>query len=301
MNNINTADLRAGIEKHPCFNKEVSKHYGRVHLPVAKLCNISCNYCHRDYDCPNESRPGVTSSLLSPEDAVDRIYEVKRFFNDISVAAVAGPGDSLAEPSNTMKTFELVKKEFPEIILCMSTNGLNLAENLEELKDRGVNFITVTLNAVDLSIAQKIYRYINYKGIVYTEKDAAGILLDGQIRSIENAVKKGFTIKINTVLIPGINDFHIKDISEKVKKLGVYLFNVMPMIPAEKSYFYKTGVKGAGRKDVIRITKDIEGINIMEHCRQCRSDAAGLLGEDLSKKLKSKEEESGCECKKMQY
>jgi nitrogen fixation protein NifB len=200
-----------------------------------------------------------------------------------------------------MKTFELVKKEFPEIILCMSTNGLNLAENLEELKDRGVNFITVTLNAVDLSIAQKIYRYINYKGIVYTEKDAAGILLDGQIRSIENAVKKGFTIKINTVLIPGINDFHIKDISEKVKKLGVYLFNVMPMIPAEKSYFYKTGVKGAGRKDVIRITKDIEGINIMEHCRQCRSDAAGLLGEDLSKKLKSKEEESGCECKKMQY
>ena len=299
MNNTNANDFNTGVAKHPCFNKSASKHYGRVHLPVAKYCNISCNYCHRDYDCPNESRPGVTSSLLSPEGAVDRIYEVKRLFNEISVAAVAGPGDSLAEPRNTMKTFELVKNEFPEIILCMSTNGLNLSENLEELRDKGVNFITVTLNAVDASVAQKIYRYVNYKGIIYTEEDAAKLLLDRQISGIENAVKMGFTIKINSVLIPGVNDFHIKDISAQVKKLGVYLFNVMPMIPAEKSYFYKIGLKGASRKDVAGITKDIEGINIMDHCRQCRSDAAGLLGEDLSKKLSEREEDLRCECKKM--
>ena len=299
MNNTNANDFNTGVAKHPCFNKSASKHYGRVHLPVAKYCNISCNYCHRDYDCPNESRPGVTSSLLSPEDAVARIYEVKRLFNDISVAAVAGPGDSLAEPRNTMKTFELVKNEFPEIILCMSTNGLNLAENLEELKEKGVNFITVTLNAVDASVAQKIYRYVNYKGIIYTEEDAAKLLLDRQISGIENAVKMGFTIKINSVLIPGVNDFHIKDISAQVKKLGVYLFNVMPMIPAEKSYFYKIGIKGASRKDVAGITKDIEGINIMDHCRQCRSDAAGLLDEDLSKKLSEREEVLRCGCKKM--
>ena len=297
---MNTTDFKTDVAKHPCFDKEASKHYGRIHLPVAKSCSISCNYCHRDYDCPNESRPGVTSGLLLPEDAVNRIYEVKRLFNDISVAAVAGPGDSLAEPRNTMKTFELVKKEFPEIILCMSTNGLNLSENLEELRDKGVNFITVTLNAIDASIARKIYRYVNYKGVVYTEKDAAGILLDRQISGIENAVKMGFTIKINSVLIPGINDFHIKDISAQVKKLGVYLFNVMPMIPAEKSYFYKIGVKGASRKDVACITKDIEGINIMEHCRQCRSDAAGLLGYDLSKEISEREEDLRCECKKMQ-
>ncbi len=280
-----TLSKNKSLEKHPCFSKEASKHYGRVHLPVAKTCNISCNYCHRDYDCPNESRPGVTSSLLAPEEAVKRIYDVKRLFNDISVAAVAGPGDSLAEPRNTMKTFELITREFPEIILCMSTNGLNLADNLDELKDKRVNFITVTLNAIDSSIAAKIYRYVNYNGASYTEKDAAGLLLDKQIKGIDKAVKKGFTIKINSVLIPGINDFHIKDILEKVKKLGVYLFNVMPMIPAEKSYFYKTGVKGASRKDVVKITKGFEGINIMEHCRQCRSDAAGLLSEDLSKKL----------------
>ncbi len=285
------------IEKHPCFNKEAAELYGRVHLPVAKTCNISCNYCHRDYDCPNESRPGVTSSLITPEEAVCRIYDVKKIFNDISVAAVAGPGDSLAEPYDTMKTFELVMAEFPEVALCMSTNGLNLADNLNELEDRGVKFITVTLNAVDISISRKIYRYVNYKGVVYTDKDAAGLLLERQIEGIDKAVKRGFTIKINSVLIPGINDFHIKDVAEKAKKLGVYMFNVMPMISAEKSYFYKIGVKGANRKDVINITKGLSGINVMEHCRQCRSDAAGPLNEDLSKKLcESEVDEDAGEC-----
>lgn len=293
------ASLVSDIERHPCFNKDAAMSYGRVHLPVAKTCNISCNYCYRKYDCSNESRPGVTSSLITPENAVDRIYEVKKFFNDVSVAAIAGPGDSLADPHNTMKTFELIAKEFPDIMLCMSTNGLNLADNLNELEDRGVNFITVTLNATDISVADKIYRYVNYKGIVYTGKDAAKLLIGMQIKGIDEAVKRGFTIKINSVLIPGINDFHIKEIAKTVKKLGVYLFNVMPMIPAEKSYFYKTGVKGAGRKDVINITSGLEGINIMDHCRQCRSDAAGLLDSDLSKKLSEAEE--GSICKKMPY
>lgn len=288
------ADIISGVERHPCFNKGAAMSYGRVHLPIAKTCNISCNYCHRDYDCPNESRPGVTSSLIAPEDAVARIYQVKKFFNNVSVAAIAGPGDSLSDPDDTMKAFGFITEEFPDIMLCMSTNGLNLADNLDELEDRGVNFITVTLNAIDISVADKIYRYVNYKDVVYTGKDAAELLLDMQIRGIAKAVKKGFTIKINSVLIPGINDFHIKDISETVKKLGVYLFNVMPMIPAEKSYLYKTGVEGAGRKDVIDITSGLEGINIMDHCRQCRSDAAGLLDGDLSKKLSEAEEGSIC-------
>ena len=167
--------------------------------------------------------------------------------------------------------------------------------------DHGVRFITVTLNATDVSIGGKIYRYVDYKNIIYTDKDAAEILLEKQIKGIESAIKMGFTIKINSVLIPGINDFHIKDISEKVKKLGVYLFNVMPMIPAKKSYFERIGIKGASRKDVTAITQDIEGINIMEHCRQCRSDAAGLLDEDLSGRLISEEGGLKCECKKMRF
>jgi len=56
--------------KHPCFNAKVKGQFGRVHLPVAPKCNIKCNYCNRKYDCVNESRPGVTSNILSPRQAL---------------------------------------------------------------------------------------------------------------------------------------------------------------------------------------------------------------------------------------
>ena len=290
--NSNASDYNNNedIKRHPCFSVEASKSYGRIHLPVAKSCNISCNYCHRDYDCPNESRPGVTSRLLTPEEAVERIYEVKSLYNEISVAAVAGPGDSLADPDNTLKTFELVRKEFPELIFCMSTNGLNLKENINNLKDAGIKFITVTLNATDAAIASKIYRFVNYKGICYKGNEAAELLLEKQLEGIRTAVSEGLIVKINSVLIPGINDKHIKEMSESIKKMGVYLFNVMPMIPADKSFFQKIGVPAATRQDIANVTDGITGINIMKHCRQCRSDAAGLLGNDISSKLNNNKE-----------
>ena len=55
---------------HPCFNAAVKGECGRVHLPVAPKCNILCNYCNRKFDCVNESRPGVTSAVLTPRQAV---------------------------------------------------------------------------------------------------------------------------------------------------------------------------------------------------------------------------------------
>ena len=57
---------------HPCFGGDHSK-AGRLHLPVAPGCNIKCGFCERKFDCANESRPGVTSKVLTPEQAVDAL------------------------------------------------------------------------------------------------------------------------------------------------------------------------------------------------------------------------------------
>ena len=58
------------IQEHPCFSEKACHAFGRCHLPVAPKCNIQCNYCVRDFDCVNESRPGVTTKVLSPDEAV---------------------------------------------------------------------------------------------------------------------------------------------------------------------------------------------------------------------------------------
>jgi nitrogen fixation protein NifB len=65
--------MQARIEKHPCYSEEAHHHYARMHVAVAPACNIQCNYCNRKYDCANESRPGVVSELLTPEEAAHKV------------------------------------------------------------------------------------------------------------------------------------------------------------------------------------------------------------------------------------
>src|SRR5664279_3378692 len=61
------------LKSHPCFSKEAHTRFGRIHLPVAPACNIQCRYCIRKYDCANESRPGITSRVMTPYEALDRV------------------------------------------------------------------------------------------------------------------------------------------------------------------------------------------------------------------------------------
>ena len=61
---------------HPCFTEKAAQSCGRVHLPVAPKCNVLCGYCNRKYDCVNESRPGVTSGVLTPAQAADYLDRV---------------------------------------------------------------------------------------------------------------------------------------------------------------------------------------------------------------------------------
>ncbi|MBB4577305.1 hypothetical protein GGI59_005559 [Rhizobium lentis] len=59
----------AKIKNHPCYSEEAHHYFARMHVAVAPACNIQCNYCNRKYDCANESRPGVVSEKLTPDQA----------------------------------------------------------------------------------------------------------------------------------------------------------------------------------------------------------------------------------------
>ena len=69
-----------------------------MHVAVAPACNIQCNYCNRKYDCANESRPGVVSERLTPEQAAKKVVAVASTIPQMTVLGIAGPGDPLANP-----------------------------------------------------------------------------------------------------------------------------------------------------------------------------------------------------------
>lgn len=260
---------------HPCFSGSAHFKYGRIHLPVAPRCNIQCAYCDRRFDCPNESRPGVTSKIVQPAEAVELVKKAIDKDGRIKVAGIAGPGEPLANPE-TIETFRMLKDTLPNVMLCLSTNGLMLPDMLEELSDCGVKTITVTINAASTEAASKIYQYISYKKEKVPISEGLAFLLQQQQKGIERASRKGILVKVNTVLIPDVNEREVPRIAEMASKAGVKIMNITPLIPAGQL----NQLLPPSKESLISARKSAERfLPQFTHCRQCRADACGVPGE----------------------
>jgi len=179
------------VKNHPCYSEEAHHHYARMHVAVAPACNIQCNYCNRKYDCSNESRPGVVSQKLTPEQAVRKVLAVASEIPQMTVLGIAGPGDALANPAKTFATFAMLQEQAPDIKLCLSTNGLALPDMVDEICRYNIDHVTITINMVDPEIGAKIYPWIFYKHKRYTGYDAAKILTERQMQGLEMLTERG--------------------------------------------------------------------------------------------------------------
>ncbi|NLW36555.1 radical SAM protein [Syntrophus buswellii] len=272
---------RRSLLDHPCFYRSAGTRWGRVHLPVAPNCTIQCNFCNRLYDCVNESRPGVTSRILDPAEALLYLDRLLKARSDISVVGIAGPGDSLCDPERTLETMRAVHAAYPDLLLCLSTNGLNLAEHVDDLVAAGVTHITVTVNAVDPLIGQRIYAWVSINSMIYRGLEAAQLLLSRQEEAMSRLKGRGLTVKINSVVVPGINAGHITAIAEKAAEWGVDLMNCIPMIPVQDTPFECLGAPADAEMVRIRALASLH-LPQMYHCRRCRADAVGLLCSEKS-------------------
>lgn len=273
------------VRNHPCYSEEAHHHYARMHVAVAPACNIQCNYCNRKYDCANESRPGVVSEKLTPEQAAKKVLAVASTIPQMTVLGIAGPGDPLANPEKTFKTFELVARTAPDIKLCLSTNGLTLPDHVDAIASFNVDHVTITINMVDPEVGAKIYPWIFYNHKRYTGVEAAKILTERQLLGLEMLTERGILCKVNSVMIPGVNDHHLVEVNRAVKSRGAFLHNIMPLIsaPEHGTVFGLNGQRGPTAQELKALQDACEGeMNMMRHCRQCRADAVGLLGEDRS-------------------
>ena len=274
-------ELRAA---HPCFAYSAPNNKGRVHLPVSPGCNLLCRFCQRDVneDYGLDNRPGVSGGVITPDEAVEVLRRAIELCPQITVAGIAGPGDTLATPF-ALETFRKIRREFPDILCCMSTNGLLLDKKAGEVVDAGVDTLTVTVNAVDPDILERINGGIVWEGRLLTGRKAAEILIENQLRGIEKVAKAGVTIKVNTVLIPEINAPHVPEIAEAVAARDAQLYNIIPLIPQNE-------LDWCTRPDCALIDRTRQRceryIRVFRHCQHCRADAAGIPGgTDVSRQL----------------
>jgi nitrogen fixation protein NifB len=269
---------------HPCFNPDAVGSCARVHLPVAPKCNVLCNYCNRKYDCQNESRPGVTSAVLGPDQAIAYLDEVLGQIPEITVVGIAGPGDPLANPAETLGTIRRIRERHPRLLVCLSTNGLGLPAHLDEIAALGITHTTVTINAVDPAIGRHFYRWVRDGKVLYRGIGAAELMLERQMQSILGLKKRGITVKVNTIVTPGVNDGHVEEIARTVTELGADLLNLIPLHPTEETPF---GHLPEPSSETLERLRNLAQAHLpqMRHCRRCRADAVGLLACDRSREM----------------
>lgn len=251
--------------EHPCFNKDSINKVSRIHIPLVKTCNIQCNYCNRDYSCPNENRPGVSKRIIEVSEVYSLLQENLEKHPDLKIVGFAGPGDVLTQPEVLEETFKVIRKHFPELKLCLSTNGFAVSDTIDLLKEYKVEYITVTINALNPETADKIY---NLKDV--------NLLLQRQKQAVGELTKLDTVIKINSVLIPGINEQEIIEIAKFAGEKGVFAQNVIPFLPVQGSQLEH--LKEPSKELMHNIKQECaKHVKQLSHCKRCRADAVGNL------------------------
>jgi nitrogen fixation protein NifB len=284
------ADVREKIKHHPCFSEEAHYHYARIHLAVAPACNIRCHYCNRKFDCANESRPGVASEHLTPEQAIKKALVVGATIPELSVVGIAGPGEPLANPARTFATLRGIAQYAPDLHRCLSTNGLRLPDFAEELANLPVDHVTITINALDPAIGARIHPWVFWNGRRLTGERGAQVLIEQQREGLRRLVRHGVLVKINSVMVPGINDQHLRAVNQLVTREGAFVHNILPLIskPEHGTFFGLSGQRAPTPAELQAVQDACSSdIAIMRHCRQCRADAVGLLGRDRGGEFQS--------------
>lgn len=243
-----------------------------MHLAVAPKCNIKCCFCTPTVStCVHGCTPGVAKRLLSPAQAVDWVRQVREEQGiDIGIVGIAGPGEPLYNPE-TFETIALVREAFPQIHVCLSTNGLLLSQATGQICALGVETLTVTVNAVTPAVGARIYEHV--AGL--SGEEGAALLLKRQWEGIRTAVQHGLVVKINSVFVPGVNEGELVEIARMGEAAGANIQNIIPLIPRDS-------FAGRDRPDscVLHRTREEAGESLEQfaRCMHCRADAVVTAG-----------------------
>ncbi|UCH01860.1 MAG: GTP 3',8-cyclase MoaA [Candidatus Bathyarchaeota archaeon] len=185
-----------------------------LRVSVTQKCNFNCFFCHREGVNYN------TSIEMTPLE-IERIVKAIAPFGINNVKLTGG------EPLLRNDILEIIKKisSIPLIReIAMTTNGLHLDQLAKPLKDSGLKRVNVNLCTLKPTI---------YKTITGTNQ--IELVLDG----IKEAGKAGLSpIKVNMVVLKGVNEEQIWDMIDFARKNGLILQLIEFESPTDKDFYY---------------------------------------------------------------
>ncbi len=189
----------------------------RISLNSSTECNFSCNFCHK------EGIDESNSHLLTPEE-IQRITRIMMPFGIDRIKLTGGEPMLRRDISEIVERLNLVGVKETSI----TTNGTRLIQMAQELKDRGLSRVNISLHSLSRD------RFTLITGV-----DRLSETLGAIRASIESGL---LPVKMNTTVLRGVNDDEVPDMIEFSRSLGGGKTNVLQLIelvPTESRYFKK--------------------------------------------------------------
>jgi cyclic pyranopterin phosphate synthase len=185
--------------------------YGRVHnnlrISVTDRCNLRCTYC-----MPEDVQFLERAAILSFE-------EIARFVHVATSLGVDKIRLTGGEP--------LMRKELPQLVrmliaipgihdVALTTNALLLSEQAKNLHDAGLRRINISLDTLN-----------PFTFRVLSRREG----LDRVLAGIDAAIKAGFAVKLNAVILRGVNDADIVPLARfaREKRCTLRFIESMPI------------------------------------------------------------------------
>jgi nitrogen fixation protein NifB len=264
-------------EFHPCWSHSRHNIWERIHLPVARACNVKCAFCDRTLaSACHTSMPGTSRIIMTPEDAASRAIEELEKRPNLKIVAISGPGEPLANDA-TLCTLQRVRMAFPAIHFCLSTNGVLLAEQVPNLLRLNVETVSVSMSTVNPQSAARIYEWAILEGDLMHGEKMGKRVIEKQLEGIRRASNAGIRVKVNSILIPSINGGDIDSLARSISKAGATLHNIVPLVPNANMI----QMQAPSEREIAMARKTASAyIEQFHHCQQCRSDVVGIPGND---------------------
>ena len=199
------------------MDRELIDLFGRVHkdfrISVTDRCNFRCQYC-----MPEEGLDWLKREELLTFEEITRITKILVKNYGINSVRLTG-----GEPTLRANLPDLISmlSELP-IEIALTTNGINLSKNAQIFFDAGLNRVNISIDSLKAE---------RFKEITLRDE------MEKVITGIEASIEAGLSpVKINVVVMRGINEDEIIDFAKFGRELGVIVrfIEFMPLDADEK-------------------------------------------------------------------
>ncbi|OPG59294.1 GTP 3',8-cyclase MoaA [Helicobacter pylori] len=195
-----------------------------IRVSVTKQCNFRCQYC----------MPVAPLDFFDDEELLplDNVLEFLKIAIDEGVKKIRITG---GEPLLRKGLDEFIAKLHAynkEVALVLSTNGFLLKKMAKDLKNAGLSRVNVSLDSLKSDRVLKI-----------SQKDALKNALEG----IEESLKAGLKLKLNTVVMKSVNDDEILELLEYAKNRSIQIRYIEFM----ENTHAKSLVKGLKEREIL--------------------------------------------------